>query len=564
MFILHVGRFIHNKKFNYPTYSRISNMASKSSAAQQVASSLIRREFVTPPREFKRGQDIHDFIERIEIYSTAINSSNLDKIYIILNNLNEDVKLELCALPDYVQCRDDFDWICDKLKTLHADDSEKRNPLLSLLKLKQNSLSLRQFMTELRIKAFRLMGEKFDSMKREKHIITSFINGLNDSNLRILLSNSNPKTLDEAYELIKNEREEITLDNVHYMTQKTSELETLKKEIRYLKDQVTYLTNLMKSQRTPQNVWAEAHTNVKSKCFNCNKNAGHVAKFCKEPCGVCGLKNHTSYNCKKRNGKKSNIRFIEENEENASTISNVSCMSYPDERNVESEVVAVVSESTAKSLKTSNVRTRKPKTYADAVKKCGLIEEWAHYIDGTRTKPKQKLYNDNQQTIITQGYSETARNKPLIRCKCESLDTKIFLDSGAECNAISLKLLKKLEVTNGISYPIKKTQTKIKCANGSLSQPLGTVWLDVKLGQTMARHPFRIIPGLFPDFIGGIKFLKEREVVISSHNNGVFVKGQFIRFISNVQKEERESNWGNGRASNSRTGMRCKLFKVQM
>ena len=61
---------------------------------------MIYREFVTPPREFRRRQlDAEDYLGKLQIYSNAIGATEIDSIYIMLKNyLNEeDVSVELFA-----------------------------------------------------------------------------------------------------------------------------------------------------------------------------------------------------------------------------------------------------------------------------------------------------------------------------------------------------------------------------------------------------------------------------------------------------------------------------------
>ena len=65
---------------------------------------MINREFVTPPKEFRRIQDAEDYLGQLQIYSNAIGATEIDSIYIMLKNyLNEeDVSVELFALPDLI------------------------------------------------------------------------------------------------------------------------------------------------------------------------------------------------------------------------------------------------------------------------------------------------------------------------------------------------------------------------------------------------------------------------------------------------------------------------------
>ena len=66
--------------------------------------SLINREFVTPPKEFRRRQDAEDYLGKLQIYSNAIGATEIDGIYIMLKNYldEEDVSVDLFVLPDLI------------------------------------------------------------------------------------------------------------------------------------------------------------------------------------------------------------------------------------------------------------------------------------------------------------------------------------------------------------------------------------------------------------------------------------------------------------------------------
>ena len=67
---------------------------------------------------------------------------------------------------------------------------------------------------------------------------------------------------------------------------------------------------------------------------------------------------------------------------------------------------------------------RKPKVYPQEV------NEWWDYINGKRKKPKAS------PTLITNGFPEKARNKPIVKGFCQGTRTKLFCDTGAEVSVI--------------------------------------------------------------------------------------------------------------------------------
>ena len=164
--------------------------------------------------------------------------------------------------------------------------------------------------------------------------------------------------------------------------------------------------------------------------------------------------------------------------------------------------------------------------------------EWAEYIEGRRSRPfnGRKELIGKAPTLITNRRPERAANKPVVHAMCEGLPAKLLLDSGAECNIISTDLLKKVHLkSTGIRIMTKRD--RIRCANGTTMQSRGTVWLNIKLGTKISKHPFKVIPGIFPDLIGGIKLMKAAQISINASQDRVVVGSERIPFLSKVEEE---------------------------
>ena len=85
--------------------------------------------------------------------------------------------------------------------------------LLQLLNIKQSaSQSTRDFLSVLRVEAHRVLLDE-PRENREHFLVNAFINGLYNEKFSCALQYLEPKTLKEAYEMIKNERIEISCAN---------------------------------------------------------------------------------------------------------------------------------------------------------------------------------------------------------------------------------------------------------------------------------------------------------------------------------------------------------------
>ena len=72
---------------------------------------LLREDFWRAPKEFRRGQNIKEYVKSVKEYCEAVGASAKDQLYIMVNNLEEEVRYELFALPDYNEHTTDGSWI---------------------------------------------------------------------------------------------------------------------------------------------------------------------------------------------------------------------------------------------------------------------------------------------------------------------------------------------------------------------------------------------------------------------------------------------------------------------
>ena len=79
--------------------------------ASAFTKSLVRRDFLTRPKQYKRGHNAEEYCREIENYAMMVDAKEDDKVYLFINNLSEDVKYELFGLPDYKKNSGSYDWV---------------------------------------------------------------------------------------------------------------------------------------------------------------------------------------------------------------------------------------------------------------------------------------------------------------------------------------------------------------------------------------------------------------------------------------------------------------------
>ena len=175
-------------------------------------------------------------------------------------------------------------------------------------------------------------------------------------------------------------------------------------------------------------------------------------------------------------------------------------------------------------------------------------ETWCNYIKGDKAKPKMAAKKVSYpQTLISEGYSEPARNKPIIIGKCAGQKTKLFLDSGAEMNVMDGDFLNELIMKQ---IPIKFTPgySHIQCANGSQMPTTGSATVALEIGNVKSFQTFTIVKSLFPKVIIGIRAMKTMGIVIDPASDCAVVQRTLrVPFISHIDPQSGATRLGNGR-----------------
>ena len=546
---------------------------------------LVRKDFMKIPKEFRRGQNIDDYLQSVKEYCDAVGASDNDRLYIMVNNLEEDIKYELFAANH--ERTSEVQWIEDILRQMHKVKKTEVTPLLELMKMKQGeNNSILEYASRLRVKAFQLMGHE-DPLKREKFLIKAFIKGLCDRRLAAGIQIMDPETLAHAIEVAKREKgmhakqEHRNEDDIIAMMTndkiKDHRMNSMEKEVAMLHEKIDYLISIITNENRKRNDGSrnspidrpQAKTRKSDfLCFNCNM-AGHLAKNCKRPCKICHKTNHTSYNCFKRNSRGKNyIRAFQDIEEtdhfgeyetgttasvgrNVESSEDVYCLNTLRENDCgtggkeqESSVEGVKEESNEDVIATKRSykdvvksNTKKLNKVTGAEKE---VRNWVQFINGEGNKPRKHF----AATVITNRRPERAANKPIVKATLEEIPVKLFCDSGAECNTINLDLFKKIQ-NSCPALTVYEDRSKIKCASGALINCNGIVNLTLSLGGRQSVHPFKIIPGMFPELIAGIKLMKGMDIRVNPANDCIRVGTVKVPFISRVQAESLGEPQGN-------------------
>ena len=562
---------------------------------------LLRKDFLKTPKEFHRGQNIDEYIKTIKEYCEAIGASNDDRLYIMVNNLDDEVKYELFALPEYANHATSVEWVESMLIQLHKVKVTEVTPLIELMNIRQGeSQNITDFASRLRVKAFQLMGHE-DPQKREKFLLKAFIKGLQDRRLATGIQIMDPDTLAEAIEVAKrekggskkrmyNEDAICAIVNSRNDKSKDEQMAAMGREISMLREKIDYLISIITNEYRKRENGNRNNTSGRQQmlqktrksditCFNCNF-SGHLARDCRRPCKICKLTGHTSYNCIRRRPRpREHVRALQDLQETNSDnveIDDRSSIGSQAEEDNQCDEIYCFRENTCreenqgrKDLDTRTLGMHKTKenqpkrrSYKEVLmngrksqsgKQEKRLDNWVQYISGNGNKPRKHYVSS--ATVITNRRPELAANKPIVKAKCNGLPVKIFCDSGAECNTIDLTLFNKIKKSQP-ELTVYDDNSKIKCASGTLIDCVGIVNLCLSLGGRQSIHPFKIIPNMFPELIAGIKLMKSMEIRVNPAKDCVEVGQSCVPFLSTV-KEENVGEQGNERAPFYRAIKRC-------
>jgi hypothetical protein len=275
-------------------------------------------------------------------------------------------------------------------------------------------------------------------------------------------------------------------------------------------------------------------------CYSCQEK-GHIARNCPKGafhCHKCGGSNHLARNCnnflEKNRPKLRHIEHIDSDDK----LSIIDYASIPDDESVKTNETdnreiddgCFVLSCKQHTKMTGDYQNKKPRKVSQAELQA---EQWAAYIRGCGKRPKRCT-----PTLISESKAEPARNKPLVWGKCEGMETKVFLDSGAEVNVIDSCFLRKLQSFSNSSIKFIPSNGAMVCANGSKLHTSGTAYIRTVVGENRGVLKFTVANEIFPKVIIGIRGMKMLEIQLDPAKDRILVgNGKVVPLISKVESQ---------------------------
>ena len=477
----------------------------QSKLLEVILNRILKKDSAKTPKTFEEGDDAVQFLKCMDVFMRQLEISEETQADFFIEYLEEDVQCFLKSQWGYTQNQKSFEWLKETFLKLYG---RKKSDISSWMKLfgirQKDGQSTKEFMKEVRIRCFKELPE-LTSEEREPKTLQVFINGLMNDRAQKALKVLQPKTLDEAFEMIKKECVTQEMSATVNVLAENDEIRMLRDEVSELNKRITSLQETVKmlQQERQSSQWKgdnRTRNPVKetSGCWNCGSSS-HILRDCKKSrsCKKCNKKGHIDKFC--LNGKRKSVHVVE----SASISSN------------ESETDTGTGTEEPSICHISNAK----KSYARAVKE---------------TVPKQK--EQNNLRVKKSSYKVKDQNKPMCYGRINGNSKKILLDTGAEVNAISKDMLMELQDSDK-TLKTRRSSRKIKCADGFTVPVRAEVSLIVELGAKGKSCNFFVVDGLSPDIILGIRSMKSLGIKIDLDNNGVNSGTIFVPFVSKVNAD---------------------------
>ncbi len=549
---------------------------------------LFRKEVVQSPPIFVKGEDVTCHVQKINEYCHLANlSSDDDKITVLMNTLDLNLQKELKMThgfnhQNFQTAVDIFRKTCELKKAVIS-------PLVRLFELKQEQHQhVDDFIRNIRIRAHDVIYD-YPVDEREQLMVTCLVKGLRNEAISSALCILAPKTLDQAWKMIKKEDTKQTTSNsvdvVHCTSNCQSRMRELEKHVQRLEEMVTRLSsanmrttfadavrrsvplrnnfsnNRFRNSRGTNLATNRNNNNIRDnrRCYNC-QNVGHLSTNCPHPpkCFRCSKVGHISRFCRMSFNKRQAVNYVEETHADETpgavfkkTVSSPgSSVSEPQELCVSNKFYSLEDEGDAfgngalveadeeiymlSKMKTTKKRTmthQRKETETDA-----FISAQVSFIEGKGTNPNPSCPTVSCDEILT--------NKPIVKTRLNGRQVLSLMDSGASCNLIDRKLIEKLKLKTNLQ--IKPTDCSIACANSSMMNPDGEVVLTFSLAGTTVPMKFIIVDGLHSvDCIIGLRAMKKLGVKFNFKGDNIVLNEIIIPFESVVYPSTSIPDLGN-------------------
>lgn len=492
---------------------------------KSIMANFVLKEDIGEIGLFKHGKNINEHLRQVEgkLMENDVVKEEWKKW--LLRTITEDIRLEL---ETYCEGLEDctYDWIKSKLTEIYGKKTSNVNTISGLLMAKQENKTVKEFASLIRVKTMKLF-EGDSKEDRENLMVRVFINGLKCRLQAETLKYLRPTTLEEACHLISEfKNNECETDEIRLIKDNPSDIKIYDLILK-LMNKIESLEYKVDSLRNKNNNHAFDKRNVKmyngparneKKCWNCFE-FGHFQKDCRRPpkCKNCFRSGHISQNCDKI--RKRPIRNISD-DESITSVKTVDILEEGEPVMKQNLDISVDLEANSESWKTVSHRKSK-KNQRDSMTQ--EITDWVNYIDG------KKKY---APTLISNGHSEIAANKPLVNCMIEGKQKKILFDTGAVSNVIDYKYLKK-EHPNA---KVIRTNSVLKCANDTQIDVIGYTVLQIKVASTVFQSKFKIVDQIFPNVIVGIQTMKREEIAIEPFYDRIKIgTNESVAFVSKTK-----------------------------